>query len=145
MEETSCPITDIKVITADEIQASEEAGYTVSNFSNLHLAFSRGTDNKPLTTESYENYRLTAIPGSSSNSPVMYEFFVRPVTYDWSFECELKGIARPDRLDLSLQSMTYGKNPYRALFVVPLVIAIKSPVMMLLLKNDEMSYVATFM
>jgi len=127
MEETSCPITDIKVITADEVQASEEAGYTVSNFSNLHLALSRGTDNKPLTTESYEHYPLTAIHGSSSNSPVKYELFVRSVIYNWSYECDLKGSPRPDKLDISLQSKTYGKSAEKIFAITALVTTLTAP------------------
>jgi len=121
MEETSCPITDIKVITADEVQASEEAGYTVSNFSNLYLALSRGTDNKPLTTESYDDYPLTAIPGSSSNSPLMCEFFVRPAIYDWSLECELKGSPRPDKPSLSLKSERNGGSGAKIMAILALV------------------------
>jgi len=49
-EAKTCPITDIKVISADEVKASEAAGYTVRDFGGQKLAFSRMTDNKPLTT-----------------------------------------------------------------------------------------------
>jgi len=38
------------VIAADEVSASEAAGYTVRDFGGQKLAFSKLTDNKPLTT-----------------------------------------------------------------------------------------------
>ena len=49
-EANACPITDIKVVSADEVSAIKEAGYTVRKFGGHNLAFSRMTDSKPLTT-----------------------------------------------------------------------------------------------
>jgi len=45
-----CPITDIKFIEANEVSAYKSDGYKVLNFGNQKLAFSKTTNNKPLTT-----------------------------------------------------------------------------------------------
>jgi len=45
-----CPITAIKVIKANEVGAYKSDGYKVIDFGDQKLAFSKTTNNKPLTT-----------------------------------------------------------------------------------------------